>query len=73
MRKNKKGCKHAACRVVRRLEGSRFAAWQLYRLAAGGSRELPNAMFAHRAYSVRWIQRPIELPHVETFPGAACC
>ena len=26
-------------RMNRRLEGSRFAAWQLYRLAAGGSRE----------------------------------
>jgi hypothetical protein len=26
----------------------------------------------HRAYSVRQIQRPIELPHLETFPGAAC-
>ena len=27
------------------LEGSRFIALQLYGLAAGGSRELPNAMF----------------------------
>ena len=26
-------------RVARRLEGSRFVAWQLYGLAAGGSRE----------------------------------
>jgi hypothetical protein len=25
--------------VARRLEGSRFTRWQLYRLAAGGSRE----------------------------------
>jgi hypothetical protein len=32
-------CKHAAGRVTPRLEGSRFVAWQLYRLAAGGSRE----------------------------------
>src|SRR6202522_2207468 len=28
-----------------RLEGSRFTRWQLYRSAAGGSRERPNAMF----------------------------
>jgi hypothetical protein len=28
-----------ACRVARRLERSRFVAWQLYWLAAGGSRE----------------------------------
>jgi len=34
-----KNCKRAACRVARRLEGSRFVALQLYRLAAGGSRE----------------------------------
>jgi hypothetical protein len=27
------------------LEGSRFTRWQLYRLLAGGSRELPSAMF----------------------------
>ena len=29
--------------------------------------------FAHRVCFVEGIQRPIELPHVETFPGAACC
>ena len=29
-------------------------------------------MFAHRVYSVRQLRRPIELPHLETFPGAAC-
>src|ERR1700678_3695929 len=28
--------------------------------------------FAHRVCSVRRIQRSIELPHLETFPGAAC-
>jgi hypothetical protein len=28
--------------------------------------------FAQRLYSVRRLQRPIELPHLETFPGAAC-
>jgi len=28
--------------VAQRWEGSRFAAWQLYRLAAGGSREYPT-------------------------------
>jgi hypothetical protein len=27
------------CAIAQRLEGSRFAIWQLYRLAAGGSRE----------------------------------
>jgi hypothetical protein len=27
--------------------------------------------FAHRAYSVRRYNQPIELPHLETFPGAA--
>jgi len=27
------------CAIAQRLEGSRFVAWQLYRLAAGGSRE----------------------------------
>jgi hypothetical protein len=27
----------------------------------------------HRAYSVAEIQRAIELLHLETFPGAACC
>jgi hypothetical protein len=26
------------------LEGSRFVGWLLYRLAAGGSRELPGAL-----------------------------
>jgi hypothetical protein len=26
----------------------------------------------HRVYSVRRLQPPIELPHLETFPGAAC-
>jgi hypothetical protein len=25
-----------------KLEGSRFVVWQLYRMAAGGSRELPS-------------------------------
>jgi hypothetical protein len=34
-----KHCKHVAGRVAQRLEGSRFVTWQLYRLAAGGSRE----------------------------------
>ena len=34
-----KDFKRAAVRVARRLEGSRFVARQLYRLAAGGSRE----------------------------------
>src|SRR5580700_12100228 len=56
------------------LEGSRFVAWQLYKLAASGSRELPSAMFAH---PVRLVRRrattAIELRHVETFSGAACC
>ena len=33
------------------LEGSRFARWQLYRMAAGGSRELPIACCAVRARS----------------------
>jgi hypothetical protein len=28
---------------AQRLEGSRFTVWQLYRLAASGSRELPIA------------------------------
>jgi hypothetical protein len=27
------------CAIAQRLEGSRFVAWQLYGLAAGGSRE----------------------------------
>ena len=39
--------------IAHRLEGSRFIRWQLYRLRAGGSRELPSAMFAHRVCSVR--------------------
>jgi hypothetical protein len=30
-------------------------------------------MFAHRVCSVRRLQRRIELPHLETFPEAACC
>jgi hypothetical protein len=34
-----KNCKHPARRVARHLEGSRFVARQLYRLAASGSRE----------------------------------
>jgi hypothetical protein len=50
----------------------RFTRRQLYGLAAGGSRELPNARFCHRVCSVRLIQRPIKLPQLETFPGAAC-
>jgi len=29
--------------------------------------------FAHRVCFVEGVQRRIELPHVETFPGAACC
>ena len=39
--------------IAQRLEGSRFIRWQLYRLRAGGSRELPSAMFAHRVCSRR--------------------
>ena len=38
------GCKHAVERTER-LEGSRFVAWQLYWLLAGGSRERLSAMF----------------------------
>jgi len=43
-------------RIAQRLEGSRFAAWQVCRLAAGGSRELPlwqpkTQRFVRRAYS----------------------
>jgi hypothetical protein len=56
-----------------RLEGSRFTSWLLYGFVAGGSRELPNAMFCpSRLFRAGGIQRPIELPHLETFPGAAC-
>jgi len=55
------------------LEGSRFTRWQLYRLAAGGSRERLRAMFCpSRLFCCRDATGPIELPHVETFPGAAC-
>ena len=46
---------------------------QLYQLAAGGSRELPSARFCPlRLFRAAWIRRPIELPRLETFPGAAC-
>jgi hypothetical protein len=55
-----------------RLEGSRFLALQLYRLAAGGSRERPSAMFYSSRLFCMGIQRRIELPHLETLPGAAC-
>ena len=54
------------------LEGSRFRRWQLYRLAAGGSRELPNAMFCPSRLFRAAEQRALELPHLETFAGAAC-
>jgi hypothetical protein len=40
-----KNCKRAASRVAQGLEGSRFTRWQLYGSVAGGSRELPSAMF----------------------------
>ena len=36
---------HEVDRKPAALEGSRFVVWQLYRLAAGGSRERLNAMF----------------------------
>jgi hypothetical protein len=51
----------------------------LHKMAAlsVASRLLPGMtqrdVFAHRLYSVAGIQRPVELPHVETVPGAACC
>jgi len=32
----------------------------------------PTQCFAHRVYSVRRLQRPVELQHLETFPEAAC-
>jgi hypothetical protein len=32
----------------------------------------PTQRFAHRVYCVRQLQRHIELPHLETFAGAAC-
>jgi hypothetical protein len=32
----------------------------------------PTRCFAHRVYSVRRILWLIELPRLETFPGAAC-
>ena len=40
-----------------RLEGSRFIRWQLYRLAAGGSRERPKArQFYRTSYPCRTEQ-----------------
>jgi hypothetical protein len=44
------------------VEGSRFIAWQFYRLAAGGSRKLPT--ICHRLWS--W------LAFVETLTALGC-
>ena len=41
-----------------------------YQAAPGND---PAHCFARRVNSVQGIRRPIELPHLETFPGAACC
>jgi hypothetical protein len=42
---------------------------------SANSRRLPGLtqrnVLPKRVYSVRRLQRPIELPHLETFPGAA--
>jgi hypothetical protein len=58
----------------RGLEGSRFVAWQLCRLVAGGSRELSMVLQLYRVYVKRgdiapnrWVKRL-----VEKLPGAAC-
>ena len=54
------------------LEGSRFVARQLYRLV---SRRLPGMTQRNvlPIASIPWggYNQPIELPHLETFPGAA--
>jgi hypothetical protein len=47
--------------------GSSMGCWQ----AAPGN--VSAQCFAHRVYFLAGIQRPIELPHLETFPGAAYC
>ena len=71
--------------MAARLEGSRFGPCikvplclfydesnlETSKQAAPGN--YPARCFAHRVYSVVGIERPIELPHIETFPGAACC
>jgi hypothetical protein len=40
-----------------------------YQAAPGND---PTPCFAHRVYTGGGYNRPIELPHLETFPGAAC-
>ena len=63
----RKNCKRAADRAARRLEGSRFVAWQLYRLAAGGSRERLEVR------QVLWaVVSPQQNRRAGSFPGAAC-
>ncbi len=57
----------------KRLEGSRFVAWQLYGLVAGGSRErLDGWQFYGPLYPRRTEQRRWVKHRVGSFPGAAC-
>ena len=50
----------------RGIAGSSMGSWQ----AAPGN--VSARCFADPVYAGTGIQQPIELPHVETFPGAAC-
>jgi hypothetical protein len=52
--------------------GSRFVAWQLYRPAVGGSRELSESLVHGVGVLREGLLQAIKLPHVETFSGAAC-
>ncbi len=55
-----------------RLEGSRFTRWQLYRLAAGGSRERLSAMFCpSRLFCMRDTMAHRTAVRRDA-PGAAC-
>jgi len=62
---------------AQRLEGSRFVSQQLYRFAAGGSRELPSL-----AASIQRIAKIVAhedrrtsgtMANLGRLPGAACC
>ena len=58
--------------LTQRLEGSRFVGWQLYRLAAGGSRErLEVSQFYELLYPLHGIDA-MGKTLVRSFPGAAC-